>query len=118
MNIMKINISKISFIFYSSLLLFTNVNHAYAQWVLPANTFGLTDDFMGSILRISNWLLAFAVTLSVLAMIWGGLNYVSSSGDAQKADLSKKIIYYAVIGIIVSGISYALINLIATKLLT
>lgn len=114
---MKINTSKISFIFYSSLLLFiTSINCAYAQWVLPANP-GLTDDFMGSILRISNWLLAFAVTLSVLAMIWGGLNYVSSSGDAQKADLSKKILYYAVIGIIVSGVSYALINLIATKLL-
>ena len=115
---MKMNISKISFIFCSSLLLFiTNVNYTYAQWALPANVFGLTDDFMGSVLRISNWLLAFTVTLSVLAIIWGGLNYISSSGDTQKADLSKKIIYYATIGIIVSGVSYALVSLIATKLL-
>ncbi|MBW6440665.1 pilin [Patescibacteria group bacterium] len=108
---------KISFALYGFLLLFiTNVSSASAQWVLP-NNHGLLDDLDVGILRITNWLLGFTTSIAVLALIWGGLNYISSSGDAQKAELAKKIIYYAAIGLTMSGVAYAFVNLIATKLL-
>lgn len=89
---------------------------AVAQWVLPTNP-GLITDIDAAILNLTNWLLGFTVAISVLALIWGGLNYVFSSGDTQKADLSKRIIYYALIGIFIAGISYAIVNAIIVEIL-
>ena len=89
-----------------------------AQWVLPDNP---GDSLIGSldeaIINLTNWLLEFTIAVSVLALIWGGLNYVSSSGDAQKADLAKKIIYYALIGIVVAGVAYAIVNILVIQIL-
>ena len=91
---------------------------ATAQWVLPGNPGNsLIEDLDVAILNLTNWLLGFTLAVSILALIWGGLNYVSSSGDTQKADLSKKIIYYALIGIFISGVAYAIINLVTTRIL-
>jgi hypothetical protein len=89
---------------------------AVAQWVLPDSA-GLIEDLDAAILSLTNWLLWFTLAVSVLALVWGGLNYVSSSGDTQKADLSKKIIYYALMGIFVAGVAYATINTIITEIL-
>lgn len=94
------------------------IHTATAQWILPDNPGdSLIENLDQAILNLTNWLLGFTVAVSVLALIWGGLNYVSSSGDAQKADLSKKIIYYALIGIFISGVAYAIVNLIITGIL-
>jgi len=96
----------------------TMAYNATAQWVLPNNPGNsLTDDLDAAILSLTNWLLGFTLAVSVLALIWGGLNYVSSSGDAQKADLSKKIIYYALIGVFIAGVSYAIVNIIVVEIL-
>ncbi len=87
-------------------------------WELPTNPGdSLTEDLDAAILSLTNWLLGFTLTVSVLALVWGGLNYISCSGDAQKADLAKKIIYYALIGIFIAGISYAVVNVIVTEIL-
>ena len=87
-------------------------------WVLPSNPGGsLITDLDAAILNLTNWLLGFTLAVSVLALIWGGLNYVSSSGDAQKADLAKKIIYYALIGVFISGVAYAIVNILVIQIL-
>jgi hypothetical protein len=91
---------------------------AFAQWVLPTNPGGsLIEDLDVATLNLTNWLLGFTLGISVLVLIWGGLNYVFSSGDTQKADLSKKIIYYALIGVFISGIAYAAVNIIVAEIL-
>ncbi len=84
--------------------------------ILPDNP-GLIEDLDMAILNLTNWLLGFTLAVSVIALIWGGLNYVSSSGDTQKADLSKKIIYYALIGVFISGVAYAIVNIIVIQIL-
>lgn len=96
---------------------FFAIKPANAQWALPANIWNLGSDLDKMILNLTNWLLGFIAMASVVAMIWGGLNYVSASGDTQKADLSKRIIYYACIGIFVAGISYAIVNVVITSVL-
>lgn len=93
------------------------VQPASAQWALPANIWNLGDDLDEMILNLTNWLLGFIAMASVIALIWGGLNYVTASGDTQKADTSKRIIYYAFIGIFVAGIAYAIIRIITTVIL-
>ena len=118
MSIIKIN-KYLNFCAVAFCLLVSNViaKTAFAQWVLPVNNFNLIDNFEDAILALTNWLLGFVVMISVIALVWGGLNYIASAGDAQKADLSKKIIYYSLIGVIISGIAYAVINIIVTEIL-
>jgi len=59
--------------------------------------------------NITGWILGFGLLISVTFLVWGGINYVGSSGDQQKAENSKKIIKYAILGIFVIGLSYAAI---------
>jgi len=57
----------------------------------------------------TKWLIGFALMISVTVLVWGGMNYISSSGDPQKAETAKKLVKYSLIGIGVVGISYAII---------
>lgn len=56
-----------------------------------------------------SWTLGFAVSISVAILIWGGISYVTSSGDTQKAETAKKIVKYALMGLFFAGISYAIL---------
>lgn len=102
--------------FFTGTFAFTK-NAKAAGWVMPANVFNLIGDFDQAILNLTNWLLGFAAMAAVVALIWAGMNYIFSSGDTQKADLSKRIFYYAMIGLFVVGIAYALIRAITTQIL-
>ena len=98
-------------------VLATTTHVAIAQWKLPVNNFDLIDDLDLAIANLTKWLLGFTIGISVLTLIWGGINYIFSSGDTQKADLSKKIIYYSLIGLFIAGIAFAIVNAIVTKIL-
>ncbi|MEA2097520.1 MAG: pilin [Patescibacteria group bacterium] len=58
------------------------------------------------------WVLGFGLMIAVTFLIWGGINYVASSGDAQKAENAKKIIKYSLLGVFVIGFSFAIIVLL------
>jgi len=58
------------------------------------------------------WVLGFGLVLSVIFLVWGGINYIGSSGDAQKTENAKKIIKYSILGVLVVGLSFALIGVI------
>ena len=111
--------NKLSILFTFSILTtlsFVLAGQANAQWTLPTNVFALPDDIDKIVINLTNWLLWFVTILSVIAIIWGAINYIFSSGDTQKADLSKKIIYYAIIGLLVAAFAYA-IMLVITNLI-
>ncbi|MBP7058105.1 hypothetical protein KBB06_02055 [Candidatus Gracilibacteria bacterium] len=71
---------------------------------------GGTGDFKSLLLTIINYFLGFLGVLAVLMVIYGGVLYITASGDPQKAGKGQKIIMYAVIGIIIILLSFALIN--------
>ena len=60
------------------------------------------------------WILGFAVAISIVMLIYGGLYYVTSSGDTEKAATSKKIIKYALLGVTIAGASYVIVKLLDT----
>jgi len=66
----------------------------------------LIPDVIDDIVR---WLLTFAIGIAVLILVYGGVCYVFSSGDAQKTENAKKVVKYALLGIFIMGISYAII---------
>lgn len=68
------------------------------------------------ITRVINILLVSIGALSVIAIIIGGIFYITSGGDQQKAERGKKTVLYACIGIAIAVLVYviegAVINII------
>lgn len=64
----------------------------------------------GLVLTIINFFLTFLGLLAVIMVIYGGFLYVGSAGNEENVNKAKKIILYAVIGIVVIIISFALVN--------
>lgn len=54
-----------------------------------------------------NALLAIAAGLVVLFLIIGGIKYIRSWGEAEDMEMAKKILFYAVLGLIVILVSYS-----------
>lgn len=68
--------------------------------------------FVVIITRIITFLLGITGILALLALIIGGLSYITSFGNEVKAERAKKIALYAVIGLLVTGLSFALLSII------
>lgn len=62
------------------------------------------------ILRIVDFFLLFLGLIAVIMIIYGGITYVTAAGNQEKVDSAKKIIMYAIVGIIIVLISFALVN--------
>jgi len=106
--------------FISCLMIsFCATNIANAQWVLPNPlTFNLSADTPAEIIdRLILWFLGLVVAIGILAIIWAGMIYVSSGGDAEQATNAKRTIKYALLGIIVAGISFAIVNVLVGTIL-
>ncbi len=64
------------------------------------------------VLTMVNYFLTFLGIVAVIMVIYGGVTYVTAAGEDEKIQSAKKIIMYAVIGIIIVLISFALVNMI------
>lgn len=59
-----------------------------------------------------DWAVNILAIIAILMMVIGGIAFVFSSGDPQRATFAKKIIFWALGGLMIAGISYAVIVLI------
>ena len=73
---------------------------------------GGEGSFRQIVLNIVNFILYFLGLIAVIMVIYGGITYVTSAGNQESVEKAKKIIMYAVIGIIIVLISFALVNTI------
>lgn len=64
----------------------------------------------GLVLTIINYFLGFLGLLAVIMIIYGGVTYVTSAGNDESVGNAKKIIMYALIGIIVILLSFVVVN--------
>jgi hypothetical protein len=64
---------------------------------------------------ISNTLVFLVGAVSVIFIIIGGLRYVTSNGDAKNIEAAKTTILYAVVGVIVAMMSYAIVQFIGDR---
>ena len=64
---------------------------------------------------ITNVLLFIIGAISVIMLIIGGIRYTTSNGDTGAVTTAKNTILYAVIGIIVALLAYALVNFVITS---
>ncbi|MCK5466087.1 hypothetical protein KAI56_01135 [Candidatus Parcubacteria bacterium] len=75
------------------------------------------ENFEDAVINLTNWILGFVAMIAVLTIIWGGVTYIGSAGDETKATTGKRVVTYALIGLVISGIAYALVNVIVTIIL-
>jgi hypothetical protein len=67
---------------------------------------------------ITNVLLFIIGAISVIMLIIGGIRYTTSNGDTGAVTNAKNTILYAVIGIVIALLAYALVNFVISSFVT
>ena len=75
---------------------------------MPSDLVGVNGVFT----KITNTVLYAVGIISVIMLIYGGLRYVISGGDSKKVTDAKNTIMYAIIGLIISILAYAIVNFV------
>ncbi|MDD3006438.1 MAG: pilin [Candidatus Pacebacteria bacterium] len=67
---------------------------------------------------LTKWVLEFGLALCVILIIWSGITYIAATGDEERIKKSKKTIHYAIYGIAIIGLSFAMIKVVNDVLIT
>ncbi len=76
------------------------------------NTIGENVSLRQYILNVLNFVLSFLGLIAVAAIVYAGFLYVTSGGDDSANEKAKKIVIYAVIGILLILAAFAIVNTI------
>lgn len=90
---------------------------AHAGWTAPDKPDNVPTEFDDAILNMTNWILGFVASVAVLAIIWGGVMYLTSAGDTSQAENGKNTIKYGIMGLVICGLAYALVVVIVDTIL-
>jgi hypothetical protein len=85
----------------------SGVNSAHGNGQ-PADLFGNSGIFTS----VTNILLFIVGILSVIMLIIGGLRYILSGGNATAVTAAKNTILYAIVGLVVAILAYAIIHFV------
>ena len=78
----------------------------------PRNLFGDTGVFK----QITNTVLYIVGIVAVIMLIVGGIKYVISGGDAKKVTDAKNTVLYAIIGLVIAFLAFAIVNFVISAL--
>jgi len=76
------------------------------------------DSFLSSVGTITKTLLFVLGAIAVLVIIVAGIMYVVSGGEAAAVKKAKDMILYAVVGLVVALLAFAIVNFVVTKMTT
>lgn len=82
----------------------------------PVQTAATPGSLILSFRTISNILIFLVGAVSVLALIYGGFLYVTSTGEAKRVESAKSTILYAIVGIVVAIMAYAIVFFVTNSL--
>ena len=100
---------------------FFGIDMAHAQLISPEDSpdnittaTGGEGSFRNLAKTIVNFFLYFLGFIATVMIIYGGVLYVTSAGNDENVGKAKNILLYAVIGIVVILLSFAIVNTILT----
>ncbi|MEX0649700.1 MAG: hypothetical protein WD200_01750 [Candidatus Andersenbacteria bacterium] len=73
------------------------------------------SDLGGAIYGIINTFLVLVAVVAAVFVVIGGFQFITSSGDETQATKGKKTLLYATIGLIVVGLSAAIVNFVLSS---
>ncbi|MBI5754210.1 hypothetical protein HZA40_03660 [Candidatus Peregrinibacteria bacterium] len=95
------------------LVAFSLVAHAEIKAEAPSGVTNITGgqtSLKALVLTIVDYFLEFLGILAVVMVIYGGVTYVSSAGNDEAVGKAKKIIMYALIGLVIIMLSFVAVN--------
>lgn len=69
-----------------------------------------TGDAGGIVKRIISILLFIIGALAVIMLIYGGIQYATSSGDSGRVSKAKNTIMYSIVGLVLAVVAFALVD--------
>ena len=75
------------------------------------------DNLQGNVIAILNAVIGVLSFVCVVVIIIGGVNYMTSSGDAGKVKKAKDTILYGIIGLVVCVLAFAIVNFVISNIL-
>ncbi|TSC71939.1 MAG: Uncharacterized protein G01um101438_825 [Parcubacteria group bacterium Gr01-1014_38] len=63
-------------------------------------------------MKVVNYVLALAGVLALAAIVYGGFLYITAAGNQDRVEAGKNAVTYSVIGLVVIGLSYAILTFI------
>ena len=82
----------------------------------PDNVPTELDGDSGVFKTVVNILLFIIGLISVIMLIWGGIRYTTSGGNANSVTAAKNTIMYAIIGLVIAIFAYAIVNWVVGEL--
>lgn len=76
-----------------------------------------SDNLIENVTGIINAVIGILGLVCVVVMIIGGVNYMTSSGDAAKVKKAKDTILYGLIGLVVCVLAFALVNFVIINII-
>lgn len=86
---------------------------AHAQFIKPDCPPGVRCEnysLSGLIKTIINYMLAFSGLIALGFLIWGGFQYITAGGNEESAEKGKGTVFNAIIGLVIIGLSYVIVN--------
>ena len=74
------------------------------------------DDIASIIGNVINLLLFVAGAIATLVIVIGGIRYITSDGDPAATNKAKNTIIYALVGLVVAIMSYAIVNFVIGRI--
>lgn len=78
----------------------------------PRDLFGDTGVFK----QVTNTILYIVGIVAVIMLIVGGIKYVVSGGDSKKVTDAKNTVLYAIIGLVIAFLAFAIVNFVISAL--
>ena len=78
----------------------------------PEDLFGNAGVFR----QVTNTILYIVGIIAVIMLIIGGIKYVVSGGDAKKVTDAKNTVLYAIIGLVIAFLAFAIVNFVISAL--
>ena len=75
-----------------------------------------SSDGMDRLMNAINWIIGVAGIVCVIYIVVGGFGYMTSAGDPGKLQRAKNTILYAIIGLIIVALSFAITNFVISRL--
>ena len=78
----------------------------------PENLFGDNGVFR----QVTNTVLYIVGIIAVIMLIVGGIRYITSGGDAKKVTDAKNTVLYAIIGLVICLLAFAIVNFVVATI--
>ncbi len=79
--------------------------------------YGSGSSLQTTVINIINAVVGVLALVAVIVIIIGGINYMTSAGDAGKVKKAKDTILYGVIGLVVCVLAFAIVNFVISNII-